>query len=286
MNAAPVLSESAADELSRLRAAVDAADRRLFEALAERAEAVQRIGVLKQGGPVFRPAREAAVLRGLLERARGNLPPEVIVHVWRGLFGAFCRMQGGLRAAYAGTADDSVRRDVIRNGFGTFIELTRCSGAAAVLNEAAADPTAVGILPLPVDGEPQPWWPALAADDRGLRIVGSLPCALGISPAFDSSPLMLVARVDIESSGDDFTLLTLSASDTHSRSGLQKIVTERLERAAVPLAVTEENRKRRLHLFRAEGFPADDLTERLSEFGLAKVIGVCPYPPLFTGGNI
>lgn len=272
------------DELARLREAVDAADVRLFEALLDRAEAVRCIGMLKSGGgSVFRPAREAAVLRALLGRARGTLPPELIVHVWRGLFGAFCRMQGGLRAAYVGSGDDAVRRDVIRNGFGTFIELMRLSGANAVLNEAAAHADVVGVLPVPVDGEPRPWWPSLAHNDRGVRIVAVLPCVGGISPAFDSVPQMLAAQVPFEASGEDFTLLTLASAQVHSRSGLQTAVAERLHRNVRTMAVVDEAAGQRLHLLQIDGYPDDDLTQCLQDLGVPKIIGVCPVPPMFPG---
>ncbi len=59
------------NDLEALRARIDAADRRLLEALADRFAAVAEIGALKRqrGEPVVQPERWAALVRERLEWA-------------------------------------------------------------------------------------------------------------------------------------------------------------------------------------------------------------------------
>jgi chorismate mutase len=79
--------EPRAAELERLRGEIEAVDRGIVDAFAERVRIARRIGELKEeeGWPVLDPSREVAVVRRAAElaRARGLDEEEVREIFWR-----------------------------------------------------------------------------------------------------------------------------------------------------------------------------------------------------------
>ena len=70
----------AAPTLGDVRAELDRIDDALHDLLMERAAVVGRLAEGRLKGPaVLRPGREAAILRRLLARHRGALPPAAVV---------------------------------------------------------------------------------------------------------------------------------------------------------------------------------------------------------------
>jgi len=83
-------------ELEALRRSVDATDRAILEAFAERVRVVRRIGDVKEalGQPVLDPAREAAVVRRAAEAARAaGLDDEAVRDIFWRLVGLSRRTQ-------------------------------------------------------------------------------------------------------------------------------------------------------------------------------------------------
>jgi chorismate mutase len=83
-------------ELDRLRSEIDAVDRSIVDAFAERVRIARRIGDLKEeaGQPVLDPSREAAVVRRAAERAReAGLDEEAVRELFWRLVGLSRRTQ-------------------------------------------------------------------------------------------------------------------------------------------------------------------------------------------------
>lgn len=200
-------------DLNALREAIDQADDRLFNALRDRAELVAAVGEYKNGGSVLRPAREAAVLRRLLQKQRGRLPVEAVVQTWRGLFGIFCRMQGGLKASVI-SPDDLVRAAEI---FGSYVPVAVVPGNDAALQTAANDRTSVALLPLTSD-----WWTPMYLYPE-LRVTALFPFIT--FPEDREAPLVAVAQAPFEPSGDD---LTFAVDDAGAAlpDGVERVIAE------------------------------------------------------------
>ena len=158
--------------LSGLRREIDDIDNALHDLLMRRASVVERVKDLKQtgGGVIFRPGREAEILRRLAGRHSGSLSRDVVVRVWRELMSAFVSLQGPFVVSVWDTGEIGCW-DVARDHFGTETTMTRHKSADAVLHAIAEGSATVGVLPLPQDGEADPWWPALATgQDKRLQI--------------------------------------------------------------------------------------------------------------------
>ena len=92
------------EELLQLRSEIDLLDGKILEHLAARARAAQRIGELKTGQHLYRPEREAQVLRSLTSRNPGPLPTATVAHIFREIMSACLALERPLRIAYLGPA--------------------------------------------------------------------------------------------------------------------------------------------------------------------------------------
>ena len=83
-------------DLEQLRRSIDEIDDRLQDLLIERIGVVSRIDAFKHesnGVAAHQPAREAEIIRRLIERNRGAFPPATLVRMWRELLAATVRQQ-------------------------------------------------------------------------------------------------------------------------------------------------------------------------------------------------
>ncbi len=92
------------EELGKLRSAIDRVDGELLRLLNERAGFAHRIGQIKQGNVVYRPEREAQVLRRLIEENPGPLTEAAIHNIFREVMSACLALEQALRVAYLGPA--------------------------------------------------------------------------------------------------------------------------------------------------------------------------------------
>ncbi|AUM00467.1 MAG TPA: prephenate dehydratase [Pseudothauera hydrothermalis] len=100
------------DELLNLRNQIDHLDEEILARLAERARHAQRIGTIKQGN-LYRPEREAQVLRRLAEANPGPLPNAAVQTIFREIMSACLALEQPLKVGYlgpAGTFSESASR--------------------------------------------------------------------------------------------------------------------------------------------------------------------------------
>src|SRR5512145_34896 len=92
------------DRLKPLRERIDAIDGRLVELLNERARVASEVGRIKHevGAPVFRPEREAEVLRKVAEKSAGPLGEAALTNVFREVMSACRALERELTVAYLG----------------------------------------------------------------------------------------------------------------------------------------------------------------------------------------
>ncbi len=100
------------DELLKLRNEIDRLDGEILARLSERARCAQRVGEIKHGN-IYRPEREAQVLRRLAEINPGPLPAPAVQKIFREIMSACMALEHPLRVAYlgpAGTFSESASR--------------------------------------------------------------------------------------------------------------------------------------------------------------------------------
>ena len=137
------------DELNGHRAAIDALDREILARLNARAGHAKAIGALKagQGGPAYRPEREAQVLARLAAENRGPLSDDAIGAVFRQIMSACLALEQKLRVAYLGPAGTFSHAAVLRH-FGSFVEATPYATIDEVFRAIEGGQTDYAVVPV------------------------------------------------------------------------------------------------------------------------------------------
>jgi chorismate mutase / prephenate dehydratase len=217
--------ESVEPPLEDLRKEIDRIDRAIVDLLIERTDVVRSIGEIKgdrvDGRLAMRPAREAAILRGLAARAGDRFPRPVLVRMWRELLAATTRQQTPVSLAVHAPADNPSIWDLARDHFGSTTPIARSESAGQAIRAVSDGSATIAVLPLPHDDDT--WWLALMSDqlDR-LRVFGRLPF---VAAADGEEPRALaLGRLEPEPSGDDLALLAIEADAGISRVRLRALM--------------------------------------------------------------
>jgi chorismate mutase/prephenate dehydratase len=114
------------DKLNSLREKIDAIDARLVKLLSSRARLVQEVGHVKQGAFVYRPDREAEVLRNIAKLNDGPLPNEALQRVYIEIMSACRALEAQTTVAFLGPQGTFSQEAAIKH-FGTSAPLLSCA---------------------------------------------------------------------------------------------------------------------------------------------------------------
>ncbi len=285
---------SAASRLDDLRRDIDAIDTQIHDLVMRRAEVSTAISRLKgeSGGVTYQPLREVAILNRLLGRHSGELPVASLFRLWREIIGASARLQGDFSVAVfypegikteAGLEIWSIVRDHFAGG----VPLVMHDNAPQVVNAVAMGRASVGILPLPRDGDLDPWWvKILTQGPRVPCVVAKLPI---IGPIAAGDQQLLVVALGVDTSGADRRLVAIECETQTSRSGLQDgLVEAGLEPALCVAWEDSQDRGRRVHLADIRGGQLDRTVmatiERRAGTPIRAIVGLGGYAlPLAEG---
>ncbi|PRC93003.1 prephenate dehydratase [Solimicrobium silvestre] len=136
-------------QLQPLREKIDAVDAQILSLLNSRAELAQQVGHLKANtnAPVFRPEREAQVLRGVAERNVGPLPSLDIQLIFREIMSACRALERRVTVAYLGPAGTFSEQAVFQQ-FGHAIVLLPCVSIDEVFRTTEAGTADFGVVPV------------------------------------------------------------------------------------------------------------------------------------------
>ena len=220
---------AAIGQLEDLRAEIDRVDRAILDLLIRRTEVVREVAAVKgdrqRDRLAVRPAREAAILRRLVEENADRFPPAALVRMWRELIAVLTRMQTPLNVAVYAPRDGAPTWDLARDHFGSGTPVQRVDSASQAIRAAGNGTDTLAVLPLP--GDDDRWWPTLMSDhyDR-LRVFARLPFVRPLIRDGDDHQAIAVGRVELEPSGDDQSLLALEAEPGVSRARLRNLLAD------------------------------------------------------------
>ncbi|HWM49573.1 MAG TPA: chorismate mutase [Xanthobacteraceae bacterium] len=166
----------ATPSLSDLRAEIDRIDAAMHALLMERGEIIDRLIKVKrtaESGSAFRPAREADMMRRLVERHHGILPLDTVESIWRVIIATFTYVQAPFRVHADMSAGDAAMRDSARFHFGFTVPFLTHIGSAGVVAAVAASQGDLGLVPANAVAGAPAWWTALEGDAP--KIIARLP---------------------------------------------------------------------------------------------------------------
>ncbi len=161
--------------LADLRADIDRIDADMHRLLMERGEIVGRLIKVKrtsESGSAFRPAREADMMRRLVERHHGILPLDTAEGIWRVIIATFTYVQAPFRVHADLSTGEAAMRDSERFHFGFTVPFIGHMGAGGVVAAVGNSKGDLGLVPVSSGGGA--WWSALEAD-AAPKIIARLP---------------------------------------------------------------------------------------------------------------
>jgi chorismate mutase/prephenate dehydratase len=228
--------------LDDLRRRIDEIDDQIHDLVMERAAVVEAIGATKKrsGVAALRPGREAVILRRLVARHRGRFPRPVLVRLWREILSGTVMMQREFSVAVSAFEKMPDFWDMARDQFGSHMPMIAFHSVGEVLRSLAEGRVAAAVLPLPADGEREPWWPLLVnSGAAGPRVICRLPFAgRGNARGDGGLDALVVGHGEAEPTGDDRSIVALELNGELSRARLIAA----LKRAGLEVTLFAEHR--------------------------------------------
>jgi chorismate mutase len=182
--------------LAELRVEIDRIDCKMHELLIERGDIIDRLIAVKKSeetGSAFRPAREADMMRRLVQRHHGNLPLDTAESIWRVIISTFTYVQAPFSVHADLSAGDALMRDSARFHFGFTVPFVAHMGASSVVEAVSESRGDLGLVPAFATAGSGPWWAALEFDSAP-KIIARLPFVERANhPA--AMPVFVISRV-------------------------------------------------------------------------------------------
>src|SRR5258708_9518434 len=161
--------------LADLRQEIDRIDETMHSLLMERGDIIDTLIAVKQtqeSGSAFRPAREADMMRRLVDRHKGILPLDTAESIWRVIISTFTFVQAPFPVHADLSSGDALMRDSARFHFGFTGPFVAHMGASAVVAAVSDSKGDLGLVPaFALSGA---WWNALEFD-AAPKIIARLP---------------------------------------------------------------------------------------------------------------
>jgi len=227
-------SQSETPSLPELRREIDRIDQAMHGLLMERGEIIDRLIAAKQTqetGSAFRPAREAEMMRRLVERHRGILPLDTVESIWRVIISTITYVQAPFSIHADLSAGDAAMRDSARFHFGFTVPFIPHMGAASVVAAVSESKGDLGLVPASIMAGVGAWWSALEFESAP-KIIARLPFVDRAGhPA--GVPVFVVSRAAAEAMAKEVEVCSVRVA------GWTKAVAQALAPLAEVLAVPD-----------------------------------------------
>jgi len=207
-------------DLADLRRRLDEIDDKLHDLLIRRAEIVGAVAASKREGklPAFQPGREAEIIRRLVGRHHGAFPVATLVRMWREMLSATVRLQSAFAVAVFAPIEAQGFWDLARDHYGSHTPMAAYRSIGQVIRAVTEGQASLGVLPMPQEGELDPWWRhLLSKDEDAPRVVARLPFGARGNARGDGVDALAIGRGVQQETGRDRVLLATESSADISR---------------------------------------------------------------------
>ncbi|HEV2101066.1 MAG TPA: chorismate mutase [Stellaceae bacterium] len=212
-------------DLADLRRQLDEIDDRLHDLLIDRAEIVGEVAASKKANEkngdagFYQPAREAQILRRLAARHHGPLPFASIVRIWREILSATVRLETPFAVAVFAPAEAPWFWDLARDHYGSHTPMSSYRSIGQVIRAVTEGRASVGILPMPQEGDPDPWWRHLLSEgNHAPRVIARLPFGPRGNAQSDGADALAIGSGKQQETGADRTLFATEWAADISRA--------------------------------------------------------------------
>ena len=213
------------DKLKILRERIDVLDERLVKLLSARARLAQRVGHVKKGAAVYRPDREAQILRRVAELNPGPLSDRALQRVYTEIMSACRALEDQMMVAFLGP-EGTYSQEAALKHFGGMVPTGSCASIDEVFRRVESG--AVGYAVVPVENSTE------GAVGRTLDLLLSTPARV-------CGEVMLAIRQCLMSRVKTFTAIRKVYSHTQSLAQCQQWLARHLPQAErVPVVSNAE----------------------------------------------
>ena len=135
------------EQLKQHRDQIDAIDEQLLKLFNERAALARKIGSLKDDGVIYRPEREAQILRRMQANNAGPLSNEAVSHIFRGVMSNCRALEKELSIAFLGPLGTYSEEAALKQ-FGLGRQAVVCGSIDEVFRTVEADAADYGVVPV------------------------------------------------------------------------------------------------------------------------------------------
>ena len=139
------------DSLDNIRKQIDALDEKLQSMINERAKLAQQVAEVKQvqgdDAVYYRPEREAAVLRNVVDRNQGPLSGEEMARLFREIMSACLALEKPMKVAFLGPAGTFTQAAALKH-FGHSVETVPMAAIDEVFREVESGAANYGVVPV------------------------------------------------------------------------------------------------------------------------------------------
>ena len=203
------------DKIKNLRERIDALDNRVVKLLAARARLAQRVGQVKEGKAVYRPEREAQILRRVAAINPGPLSDRAVQRVYTEIMSACRALEDQMVVAFLGP-EGTYSQEAALKHFGSMVPTASCASIDEVFR--CVETGAVGYAVVPVENSTE------GAVGRTLDLLLTTPMRV-------CGEVMLAIRQCLMSKAKTFDGVRKVYSHTQSLAQCQQWLARHLSRA-------------------------------------------------------
>jgi chorismate mutase / prephenate dehydratase len=214
-------------DLAELRRCLDEIDDKLHDLLIKRGEVVSVVAASKREGKLaaFQPGREAQIIRRLVDRHSGDFPVATLVRMWREMLAATVQLQSTFAVAVFAPIESQGFWDLARDHYGSHTPMSAYHSIGQVIRAVTEGRASVGVLPMPQEGETDPWWRhLLSKDEDAPRVVARLPFGGRGNARTDGAGALAIGRGAQQETGQDRVLLAAESSTDISRGRILRTI--------------------------------------------------------------
>lgn len=136
-----------ADKLKSCRDGIDALDNEMLKMVSRRGQLAREIGSLKDDGVIYRPEREAQVLRRLAALNQGPLSADAVTNIFRSVMSNCRALEKELSVAFLGPLG-TFSEEAANKQFGGLSAPIQCSSIDEVFRQVETGQANYGVVPV------------------------------------------------------------------------------------------------------------------------------------------
>ena len=158
--------------IDKLRKQIDKIDFQILDLLKKRSKIAENIGKEKKSNNLFRPERQASILKNILKKNDNSLNPLYILSFWRSIFLSQIDVQGGIKLILSNNIANSYIKTVY-DYFSHDIKIITMNNTSKALEKVYNGKNILTILPYPSNNKGAKWWTNIQLEK--LYAIAALP---------------------------------------------------------------------------------------------------------------